>query len=91
MVTTALLKTMTKAEIQAEIDKFNTANENESFSPESISIVLGLSISWLQKKRCEGGGIPFSKLHYRKIVYRKHDVLDYIDRNRINSTSQMTV
>ena len=56
MVTTALLKTMTKAEIQAEIDKFNTANENESFSPESISIVLGVSMAWLQKKRCEGGG-----------------------------------
>lgn len=91
MVTTVLLKNITKAEIQAEIDRFNTANENESFSPESISIVLGVSMAWLQKKRCEGGGIPFSKVHYRKIIYKKSDVLDYIDRNRINSTSQMTV
>jgi hypothetical protein len=76
---------------QAEIDKFNAANDDEEFSPESLAAILDVSISWLQKKRCEGGGIPFAKVHYRKIIYKKADVLAYIERKRIESTSQMAV
>ncbi|MFP0263714.1 helix-turn-helix domain-containing protein [Acinetobacter pittii] len=76
---------------QAEIDKFNAANDDEEFSPESLAVILDVSTSWLQKKRCEGGGIPFAKVHYRKIIYKKADVLAYIERKRIESTSQMAV
>ncbi|MEQ1123469.1 DNA-binding protein [Acinetobacter sp. KU 011TH] len=76
---------------QAEIDKFNAANEDEEFSPESLAAILDVSTSWLQKKRCEGGGIPFAKVHYRKIIYKKSDVLAYIEQRRIQSTSQMAV
>jgi hypothetical protein len=76
---------------QAQIDKFNTANDDEEFSPESLAVILDVSTSWLQKKRCEGGGIPFAKVHYRKIIYKKADVLAYIERKRIESTSQMAV
>ncbi|MDS7931884.1 helix-turn-helix domain-containing protein [Acinetobacter sp. V102_4] len=76
---------------QAEIDKFNAANDDEEFSPESLAAILDVSTSWLQKKRCEGGGIPFSKVHYRKIIYKKSDVLAYIERRRIQSTSQLAV
>ncbi|MCG5226761.1 helix-turn-helix domain-containing protein [Acinetobacter pittii] len=76
---------------QAEIDKFNAANDDEEFSPESLAAILDVSTSWLQKKRCEGGGIPFAKVHYRKIIYKKADVLAYIERRRIQSTSQVAV
>lgn len=76
---------------QAEIDKFNAANDDEEFSPASLAAILDVSTSWLQKKRCEGGGIPFAKVHYRKIIYKKADVLAYIERHRIQSTSQMAV
>lgn len=76
---------------QAEIDKFNAANDDEEFSPESLAAILDVSTSWLQKKRCEGGGIPFAKVHYRKIIYKKSDVLAYIEKRRIQSTSQMAV
>lgn len=82
---------MNSEDKKAEIEKFNTASNDASFSPEEIAAVLDVSLSWLQKKRCEGGGIPFSKLHYRKIMYKKADVLAYIDRQRIQSTSQMAV
>ncbi|MCV7485080.1 helix-turn-helix domain-containing protein [Acinetobacter baumannii] len=75
----------------AEIEKFNAANDDEEFSPESLAVILDVSTSWLQKKRCEGGGIPFAKVHYRKIIYKKADVLAYIERKRIQSTSQMAV
>lgn len=75
----------------AEIEKFNAANDDEEFSPESLAVILDVSTSWLQKKRCEGGGIPFAKVHYRKIIYKKADVLAYIESKRIESTSQMAV
>ncbi|MEN3967941.1 MULTISPECIES: helix-turn-helix domain-containing protein [Acinetobacter] len=91
MNVTTLLNRKTSAEIQAEIDKFNLADENASFSPETIALVLDVSMSWLQKKRCEGGGIAFSKIHYRKIIYKKSDVLAYIRSQRIHSTSQVAV
>ncbi|MCR4532493.1 helix-turn-helix domain-containing protein [Acinetobacter venetianus] len=74
---------------QAEIDRFNAADNEEEFSPESLEAILGVSKSWLQKMRCVGGGIPFSKVHYRKIIYKKSDVLAYIERKRVQSTSQM--
>lgn len=86
-----LLNRKTDKEIQAEIDKFNSADEDSAFSPETIAIVLDVSLSWLQKKRCEGGGIAFSKIHYRKIIYKKSDVLAYIRSQRIHSTSQVAV
>ncbi|MBN6535126.1 helix-turn-helix domain-containing protein [Acinetobacter pittii] len=76
---------------KAEIEKFNAANDDEEFSPESLAAILDVSTSWLQKKRCEGGGIPFAKVHYRKIIYKKSDVLAYIEQRRIQSTSQMAV
>lgn len=76
---------------QAEIEKFRAADNDEEFSPESLEAILGVSKSWLQKMRSEGGGIPFSKVHYRKIIYKKSDVLAYIERKRVQSTSQMAV
>ena len=82
------LNSMTAAEKEIEIERFQNANDSEAFSPDVIAIVLDVSLSWLQKKRCEGGGIPFSKIHYRKIVYKKADVISYIQRQTINSTSQ---
>lgn len=82
------LSSMTTAEKKIEIERFQNANDSEAFSPDVIAIVLDVSLSWLQKKRCEGGGIPFSKIHYRKIVYKKADVVSYIQRQTINSTSQ---
>ncbi len=82
------LNSMTTAEKEIEIERFQNANDSEAFSPDVIAIVLDVSLSWLQKKRCEGGGIPFSKIHYRKIVYKKADVISYIQRQTINSTSQ---
>ncbi len=76
---------------KAEIEKFHAANDDAEFSPESLAAILDVSTSWLQKKRCEGGGIPFAKVHYRKIIYKKSDVLAYIEQRRIQSTSQMAV
>ena len=79
---------MTVTERIAEAERFHSATESETFPPETIAIVLEVSLSWLQKKRCEGGGIPYSKIHYRKIHYRKSDVISYINSQMINSTSQ---
>ncbi|QDK97020.1 helix-turn-helix domain-containing protein [Acinetobacter tandoii] len=87
-MSTTKLNSMTISERITESERFHLAAECETFSPEIIAIVLGVSLSWLQKKRCEGGGIPYSKIHYRKIVYRKSDVISYINSQITNSTSQ---
>ena len=65
---------------------FQTAPLNAEFSPEALAIVFGFSLPWLQKKRCEGGGIPFSKPSAKVVLYKKQDVLNYIDSNRMSHT-----
>ncbi|MFI7961829.1 DNA-binding protein, partial [Acinetobacter baumannii] len=50
-------------------------------------IVMHVSLPWLQKKRCEGGGIPFSKPHKRQVNYVKADVLAYIEQNKMAHTA----
>ncbi len=54
---------------------------------ETVAIVMHVSLPWLQKKRCEGGGIPFSKPHKRQVNYMKSDVLAYIEQNKMAHTA----
>ncbi|MFX6480226.1 hypothetical protein ABTG05_16210 [Acinetobacter baumannii] len=49
--------------------------------------LMHVSLPWLQKKRCEGGGIPFSKPHKRQVNYMKSDVLAYIEQNKMAHTA----
>ncbi|HAV4985333.1 DNA-binding protein [Acinetobacter baumannii] len=67
--------------------QFWEAADNQTFPPETIAIVMHVSLPWLQKKRCEGGGIPFSKPHKRQVNYVKADVLAYIEQNKMAHTA----
>lgn len=44
MNTATLLDRKTDIEIQAQINDFNSADENSAFSPETIAIVLDVSL-----------------------------------------------
>lgn len=81
------LNTMTQQEKEAAKKEFWQASNDETFPPETVAIVLHASTYWLQKKRCEGGGIPFSKVHKRQVNYVKSDVLDYINKNKMAHTT----
>lgn len=55
-----------------------------------IARVLGKSVSWLERKALNGDGPAFCRLD-RHALYRKADVLDFIDRTvskRVHSTSE---
>ncbi|MFW2039332.1 DNA-binding protein [Acinetobacter ursingii] len=79
---------MTLNEKIAESKRFWEAGENATFPPETIAIVMGMSLSWLQNKRSSGGGIPFTKPSGNKIIfYKKSDVLEYISKNKLAHTA----
>lgn len=78
---------MSEPEKKALIKDFRNAPSDAEFTPETISLVYHLSLAWLQKKRCEGGGIPFSKPTAKTVLYRKSDVLEYMDNNRLKHTA----
>ncbi|MDQ2614283.1 DNA-binding protein [Acinetobacter baumannii] len=81
------LDRMTHAEKEAAKKVFWEAADNQTFPPETVAIVMHVSLPWLQKKRCEGGGIPFSKPHKRQVNYMKSDVLAYIEQNKMAHTA----
>ncbi|MDC4980687.1 DNA-binding protein [Acinetobacter baumannii] len=81
------LDRMTHAEKEAAKKEFWEATDNQTFPPETVAIVMHVSLPWLQKKRCEGGGIPFSKPHKRQVNYVKADVLAYIEQNKMAHTA----
>ncbi|MFH7808824.1 DNA-binding protein [Acinetobacter sp. BSP-153] len=74
-------------ERKALVEDFRNSPDDGLFTPEAVSLACGFSISWLQKKRCEGGGIPFSKPTVRTILYKKQDVLDYVNNHRMLHTA----
>ncbi len=57
----------------------------------AVAQVLGKSVSWLELAALNGNGPAFCRLG-RHAMYRKADVLDYIERTasrRVNSTSEL--
>lgn len=52
-----------------------------------VAEIIGFSEAWLERKRWEGGGIPYRKLG-RSVRYDERDVLDWIEAHgKQNSTS----
>ena len=55
-------------------------------TPETARYV-GLSESWLEKQRMEGGGPPYIKLSSRAVGYRLDDLDRWLESRRVASTS----
>lgn len=52
-----------------------------------VAEIIGLSEAWLERKRWEGGGIPYRKLG-RCVRYDEHDVMSWIEaHDKRQSTS----
>ena len=78
---------MSEAQKKALIKDFRNAPLEAEFTPETISLIYHLSLAWLQKKRCEGGGIPFTKPTAKTVLYKKDDVLGFMESNRLQHTA----
>ena len=70
----------------AEAIKFWASPVDAAFPPETIAITFEVSLPWLQLKRCDGGGIPYTKPKgTRKVLYKKADVLDFFGGKNYNT------
>lgn len=81
------LDRMTDDEKSCLVNDFRNAPDDADFPPEALALVYGFSLPWLQKKRCEGNGIPFFKPTSKMVLYKKCDVINYVNDNRLSHTA----
>ena len=56
-----------------------------------VSAIIGLSVAWLQRRRCYGGGPEFTKFN-RAVRYREDNVMKWLESaGRYKNTSQAKV
>lgn len=85
MEKTAIVETLNPSELVAA---FWAAPAEALFSQQTIASVLNKSEAWCERARLVGGGPQFRKLG-RSVVYRKADVVAWINRHEpVNSTSE---
>lgn len=68
---------------------YNQIN-SKLLNQKQVSEIIGLSEAWLERKRWEGGGIPYRKLG-RAVRYDERDVIAWIEAHTKQSSSSMSV
>ncbi len=71
------------------LNEFELAPQSALFNQQTIAAVLSCSTHLLERNRWAGGGVPYIKIG-RKVLYRKSDVLEYIQQKTYSSTSQQS-
>lgn len=82
------LKDMSEQEKDILLNRFLKAPIEQLFTQEDVAIYLQCSTNTLQRMRCLGGGIPFTKIG-RTVAYKKADVLSYQESRTIMHTAQI--
>lgn len=81
------------ARLPEEIVKFFwQAPDCALFDQKTLSIVLGFSLKWFERKRWEGEGIPFIKIGGKRgnVRYKKSDVLAFLEKQKIRQSTSDT-
>lgn len=69
------------------LNEFESAPQSALFSQQTIVAVLSCSTQLLERNRWAGSGVPYLKIG-RKVLYRKSDVLDFLQQQKVyHSTS----
>ncbi|QDP72139.1 helix-turn-helix domain-containing protein [Legionella israelensis] len=69
------------------LNEFESAPQSALFSQQTIAAVLSCSTQLLERNRWAGSGVPYLKIG-RKVLYRKSDVLDFLQQQKVyHSTS----
>lgn len=79
---------MSQQEKDERLNRFFNAPEQQLFPQEDVAIYLSCSTHTLQRLRCVGGGIPYSKVG-RAVTYKKSDVLAYQNQQTVMNTAQL--
>jgi hypothetical protein len=78
------------ADVAAKRSEFWTAGIDFELPRDVTAAGLGKSLAWMEKAAIEGGGPPYRKTG-RTVLYRKGDVLEWLNANsqRVTSTAQL--
>ncbi|HAT9529897.1 TPA: DNA-binding protein [Legionella pneumophila subsp. pneumophila] len=69
------------------LNEFELAPHSALFNQQTIAAVLSCSTQLLERNRWAGGGVPYLKIG-RKVLYRKSDVLHFLQQQKVyHSTS----
>lgn len=69
------------------LNEFESAPQSALFNQQTIAAVLSCSTQLLERNRWAGSSVPYLKIG-RKVLYRKSDVLDFLQQQKIyRSTS----
>ena len=82
------LNEMSQKDKDLRLNRFLSASDQQLFPQEDVAIYLSCSIHTLQRLRCVGGGIPYTKVG-RCVTYKMLDVLSYQERNTVMHTAQL--
>lgn len=64
------------------LNEFESAPYSALFNQQTIAAVLSCSTQLLERNRWSGGGVPYLKIG-RKVLYRKSDVLNFLQQQKI--------
>ncbi len=64
------------------LNEFESAPASALFNQQTLAAVLDCSTQLLERNRWEGKGIPYLKIG-RKVLYRKSDVLSFLQQQKI--------
>lgn len=82
------LNEMSQQDKDMRLNRFLSAPNQQLFPVEDVAIYLSCSVHTLQRLRCSGGGIPYTKVG-RCVTYKKADVLAYQERQTVMNTAQL--
>lgn len=64
----------------------NINSSSKLLNQKQVAEIIGFSEAWLERKRWEGGGIPYRKLG-RAVRYEERDVLEWIEAHGKQSST----
>jgi hypothetical protein len=79
---------MSNPELPPADSSANFAWLEEGLETEAAAAFLKVSIDWLERKRCEGGGPTYNRLGPKKIVYTRRNLIKFRDSKEFQSTAQ---
>jgi hypothetical protein len=84
------LNKVTAADVAAKRTEFWSAGNDFELPRDVTAAGLSRSMAWMEKAAIEGGGPPYRKCA-RGVLYRKGDVLEWLNANsqRVTSTAQL--
>jgi hypothetical protein len=70
------------------IQQFLKSPDETLFDQKTVAAITGKSLSWCEKMRWLGGGIPFKKMGIN-CLYHKRDIIRWVEEHQLfHSTSE---